>query len=72
MLTPSEKPAYAPVYSFFLIWSNENSSEQFVAPCNVIVWRVSNNGKLLFYNKCLDWYCVNRWDLENISSVYNT
>ena len=31
ILTPSEKPVYAPVYSIFEIASNEHSFETFVA-----------------------------------------
>ena len=41
--------------------------------CNLIVTRIFKEGE--FYNKFLDWGCVNKWgyvDLENVSGVGNT
>ena len=42
--------------------------------CNLIVRRVTKEGALVFYNKCLDWDCLKKEgsvDLENISSAVN-
>ena len=61
ILIPSEKPDYALVYSLFLKYQVRKIllNNLLQTLCNLIVRRITKEGE--FYNKYLDWGCVNKW-----------